>query len=127
MAFYDEGVYDPLTGLLAPQYFYESSERLVSWAQRTDRPTSLIAIRLGNLSDDDIVNCATQINSELRGGDLLARMQERVFILHLLGDELGAKQLVFRLQNKVKLNVEFQITQIKSGEKLTQALNRLGV
>lgn len=127
MAFYDEGIYDPLTGLLAPQYFYESSERLVSWAQRTERHTSLIAIRLENLSDDDLVKCATEINSELRGGDLLARMQERVFVLHLLGDELGANQLVFRLRNKVKFDLEFQVTQITNDEKLTVALSRLGI
>lgn len=127
MAFYDEGIYDPLTGLLAPQYFYESSERLVSWAQRTERHTSLIAIRLENLSDDDLVKCATEINSELRGGDLLARMQEKVFVLHLLGDELGANQLVFRLRNRVKFDLEFQVTQITSDEKLTVALSRLGI
>lgn len=127
MAFYDEGIYDPLTGLLAPQYFYESSERLVSWAQRTERHTSLIAIRLENLSDDDLVKCATEINSELRGGDLLARMQEKVFVLHLLGDELGANQLVFRLRNKVKFDIEFQVTQITNDEKLTVALSRLGI
>lgn len=127
MAFYDEGIYDPLTGLLAPQYFYESSERLVSWAQRTERHTSLIAIRLENLSDDDLVKCATEINSELRGGDLLARMQERVFVLHLLGDELGANQLVFRLRNKVKFDIEFQVTEITNDEKITVALSRLGI
>lgn len=127
MAFYDQGIYDPLTGLLAPQYFYESSERLVSWSQRTERPTSLISIKLANLDDDDIVKCATEINAELRGGDLLARMQERVLILHLLGDELGANQLVFRLRNTISLDLDFQVAEIIKGEKLVDALHRLGI
>lgn len=127
MAFYDQGIYDPLTGLLAPQYFYESSERLVSWSQRTERPTSLISIKLPNLGDEDIVKCATEINAELRGGDLLARMQERVLVLHLLGDELGANQLVFRLRNTISFNLDFQVTEIIKGEKLVDALHRLGI
>ncbi|MFM1797222.1 MAG: Diguanylate cyclase, domain [Actinomycetota bacterium] len=127
MAFYDEGIYDPLTGLLAPLYFYESSNRLLSWANRTDRPTSLIAIHHQDLGDDELIKCATELNSELRGGDLLARMNEKTFVLHLIGDQLGAEQLIFRLRNLLKFNLEFKVTQIQPEEDLIAALTRLGV
>jgi GGDEF domain-containing protein len=127
MAFYDEGIYDPLTGLLAPLYFYESSKRLLSWANRTERPTSLIAIHHKDLGDDELIKCATELNSELRGGDLLARMNEKTFVLHLIGDQLGAEQLIFRLRNLLKFNLEFKATQIQPEEDLIAALTRLGV
>jgi GGDEF domain-containing protein len=90
MPFYDEGIYDSLTGLLAPAYFYESTARLMSWAERANQPVSLISIKLDGLNDDQILQCARDLTAELRGGDLLARMGERIFVLALLGDHLGA-------------------------------------
>jgi GGDEF domain-containing protein len=127
MAFFDEGIYDPLTGLLAPLYFYESSQRLISWAERTGRQTSLISIQLGDLSDAQIIKCASDLNVELRGGDLLARMRERLFVLHLIGDLLGAKQLIFRLENKIKADLVFAAVELDKGEGISSALKRLGV
>lgn len=127
MAFFDEGIYDQLTGLLAPLYFYESGKRLLSWADRTARPTSLIAIRFNNLDQDMIVKCATELNAELRGGDLLARMAEEIFVLLLIGDQKGAEQLIFRLRNTIKAPLEFSCTEIAKGEDLVGALSRLGI
>ncbi len=127
MAFFDEGIYDPLTGLLAPLYFYESSQRLISWAERTGRPTSLISIQLGDLNDAQIIKCASDLNVELRGGDLLARMSEKLFVLHLIGDLLGAKQLIFRLENKIKADLAFAAVELDKDEGISSALKRLGV
>ena len=127
MAFFDEGIYDPLTGLLAPLYFYESSNRLLSWANRTNRSTSLVSIRLGEMPEDDLVRCATELNAELRGGDLLARMNEKTLVLLLIGDKLGADQLVFRLRNTIKFDLTFAAIEIADDEDLVSALARLGV
>lgn len=127
MAFFDEGIYDPLTGLLAPLYFYESSKRLLSWAHRTNRSTALISIKLGDISEDDMIKCATELNSELRGGDLLARMNEKTFVLLLIGDKLGAEQLIFRLRNTIKFDLNYEALEITEGEDLVKALARLGV
>jgi len=127
MAFFDEGIYDPLTGLLAPLYFYEGSQRLISWAERSNRQTALISIHLGELNDEQIIKCASDLNVELRGGDLLARMSEKLFVLHLIGDLLGAKQLVFRLENKIKSDLVFAAVELNRGEGIASALKRLGV
>ena len=128
MAYFDEGIYDPLTGLLAPLYFYESSQRLISWAERTGRRTALISIQLGDLKDDQVIKCASDINVELRGGDLLGRLSEKIFVLHLIGDLLGAKQLIFRLENKskAKANLVFEAVELQNGEGIASALKRLG-
>lgn len=128
MAYFDEGIYDPLTGLLAPLYFYENSQRLISWAERTGRRTALISIQLGDLKDDQVIKCASDINVELRGGDLLGRLSEKIFVLHLIGDLLGAKQLIFRLENKTKAkaNLVFKAVELQNGEGIASALKRLG-
>ena len=127
MAFFDEGIYDPLTGALAPRFFYESSKRLISWANRTNRQTAVIAIRHEDLSDDELIRCATDLSSELRGGDLLARMNQKNFVLLLIGNQLGAEQLIFRLKNVVKFNLEFKSIELNQGEDIVTALARLGV
>ena len=127
MAFFDEGIYDPVTGLLSPLYFYESAARLISWADRTQRQTALISIRLGEMSDNHIAECATSMSAELRGGDLLARMSERSFVLLLLGDQLAGEQLVFRLQNTLHFELDFKVTELANGEGVNQALERLDV
>lgn len=127
MAFYDEGIYDPLTGLMAPIYFYESAERLLSWAERSHHPVSLISMRLAPIHDDALIRCARQISSELRGGDLLARLSTFNFALLLLGDSLGAEQLIFRLRNTIKEVIEYESTPIVVGEGVEAGLARLSI
>ncbi|NCV77951.1 MAG: diguanylate cyclase [Burkholderiaceae bacterium] len=116
MALFDEGIYDSLTGLLSPAYFYESAERLLSWAERSHHPVSLISIRLPDLNDDLLLKCARDLVSELRGGDLLARIGDQSFALLLLGDKLGAEQLIFRLRNTIEV-----------GEGIEAGLQRLSI
>ena len=127
MPFYDEGIYDSLTGLLAPAYFYESTTRLMLWAERAHQPVSLISIRLDGLNDDQILKCARDLTAELRGGDLLARIGEKVFVLALLGDHLGAEQLIFRLRNTIKPELQFASTFMHLGESIERGLSRLAI
>jgi GGDEF domain-containing protein len=100
MASFDSSYFDPLTGLMTPVYFYESLHRLRSWAQRSDNPVTLIAINLKDLSDDQLLEVARDLNSELRGGDLLARMAPSRFLLALVADHQGARQFFSALPTK---------------------------
>lgn len=127
MASFDEGIYDPLTGLLAPAYFYESAERLLSWAERSHNSVSLISIRLTGLNDDLLLKCARDLIAELRGGDLLARMGQQTFALLLLGDKIGAEQLIFRLRNTIKPELNYESTLIEVGEGVEAGLLRLAI
>ena len=127
MASFDNSSFDPLTGLMSPVYFYESLHRLRSWAQRSDNPVTLIAINLKDLSDDQLLEVAWDLNSELRGGDLLARMAVDRFILALVADQLGARQFLFRITNKIKAANNFQVIELNPGKDLAEALSELGI
>ena len=127
MASFDNSSFDSLTGLMTPVYFYESLHRLRSWAQRSDNPVTLIAINLKDLSDDQLLEVARDLNSELRGGDLLARMAVDSFILALVADQLGARQLLFRITNKIKAANNFQVIELNPGKDLAEALSELGI
>jgi len=61
------------------------------------------------------------------GGDLLARMSEKQFVLHMIGDLNGARQLIFRLENKIKADFSLSAVELKRGEEIASALMRLGV
>jgi GGDEF domain-containing protein len=65
--------------------------------------------------------------SELRGGDLLARMGNQSFALLLLGDKLGAEQLIFRLKNTIKPKLTYEATSIEVGEGIEAGLQRLAI
>ena len=127
MASFDNSSFDPLTGLMSPVYFYESLNRLRSWAQRSDNPVTLIAIILKDLSDDQLLEVARDLNSELRGGDLLARMAPDSFILALVADQLGARQFLFRITNKVKAANNYQVIELNPGKDLAEALSEIGI
>lgn len=127
MVLFGEGMHDPLTGLLTPVYFYESAERLLSWAERSHHPVSLISLKIDGVDDDELVRSARHISSELRGGDLLARMGTHTFALLLLGDDLGARQLIFRLSNTVKSEINYESTPIDVGEGVEAGLARLAI
>ena len=127
MASFDSSSFDSLTGLMTPVYFYESLIRLRSWAQRSDNPVTLIAINLKDLSDDQLLEVARDLNSELRGGDLLARMAVDSFILALVADQLGARQFLFRITNKIKAANNFQVIELNPGKDLAEALSELGI
>ena len=112
---------------MTPFHFYESAKRVKSWANRKGQALAIIAIQLPEISDDLLVACARKMNSELRGGDLLARMGERTFVLLLLGDEEAAGHLIFRLSNTIKPKLDFKSILFDEDENLVDALNRLGV
>jgi GGDEF domain-containing protein len=127
MASFDSGSFDSLTGLMTPVYFYESLNRLRSWAQRSDNPVTLIAIHLKDLSDDQLLEVARDLNSELRGGDLLARMAVDSFILALVADQLGARQFLFRITNKIKAASNYQVIELNHGKDLAEALSEIEI
>jgi GGDEF domain-containing protein len=127
MASFDSSSFDPLTGLMTPVYFYESLSRLRSWAQRSDNPVTLIAINLKGLSDDQLLKAARDLNSELRGGDLLARMAPSRFLLALVADQLGARQFLFRITNKLKTASNFQLLELSPSKDLAEALNEIDI
>ena len=127
MASFDSSSFDSLTGLMTPVYFYESLIRLRSWAQRSDNPVTLIAIILKDLSDDQLLEVARDLNSELRGGDLLARMAVDSFILALVADQLGARQFLFRITNKIKAASNYQVIELTPDKDLAEALSEIGI
>ena len=127
MASFDSSSFDPLTGLMTPVYFYESLSRLRSWAQRSDNPVTLIAINLKDLSDDQLLEVARDLNSELRGGDLLARMAPDRFILALVADHLGARQFLFRITNKIKAASNYQVIELTPDKDLAEALSEIEI
>ncbi len=127
MASFDNSSFDSLTGLMTPVYFYESLIRLRSWAQRSDNPVTLIAINLKDLSDDQLLEVARDLNSELRGGDLLARMAVDSFILALVADQLGARQFLFRITNKIKAASNYQVIELTPDKDLAEALSEIGI
>ena len=127
MASFDSSSFDSLTGLMSPVYFYESLIRLRSWAQRSDNPVTLIAINLKDLSDDQLLEVARDLNSELRGGDLLARMAVDSFILALVADQLGARQFLFRITNKIKAASNYQVIELTPDKDLAEALSEIGI
>ena len=127
MASFDSSSFDPLTGLMTPVYFYESLHRLRSWAQRSDNPVTLIAINLKDLSDDQLLEVARDLNSELRGGDLLARMAPDRFILALVADHLGARQFLFRITNKIKAASNYQVLELSTSKDLAEALSEIEI
>ena len=127
MASFDNSSFDPLTGLMSPVYFYESLNRLRSWAQRSDNPVTLIAINLKDISDDQLLEVARDLNSELRGGDLLARMAVDSFILALVADQLGARQFLFRITNKIKAASNYQVIELTPDKDLAEALSKIGI
>ena len=127
MASFDSSSFDPLTGLMTPVYFYESLHRLRSWAQRSDNPVTLIAINLKGLSDDQLLEVARDLNSELRGGDLLARMAPSRFLLALVADHQGARQFLFRITNKIKAASNYQVLELTPDKDLAEALSEIEI
>jgi len=127
MASFDSSSFDPLTGLMTPVYFYESLHRLTSWAQRSDNPVTLIAINLKGLSDDQLLEVARDLNSELRGGDLLARMAPSRFLLALVADHQGARQFLFRITNKIKAASNYQLLELSTSKDLAEALSEIDI
>ena len=127
MEFSNDGIRDSLTGVMAPQLFYESAERLISWSRRRDEATSIIVADTSPLDEDSMINLARGLAAELRGGDLLSRLGIWNLVFFIVGDERAAAQLIFRLENSVKPKVSYRSVTFHQGEELISALSRLGI
>jgi GGDEF domain-containing protein len=88
---------------------------------------TLIAINLKDLNDDQLLEVARDLNSELRGGDLLARMAPKRFLLALVADQLGARQFLFRITNKVKEASAYQLIELSPSKDLAEALSEIDI
>jgi hypothetical protein len=54
-------------------------------------------------------------------------MGNQSFALLLLGDKLGAEQLIFRLKNTIKPELTYEATAIEVGEGIEAGLKRLAI
>jgi GGDEF domain-containing protein len=88
---------------------------------------TLIAINLKDLNDDQLLQVARDLNIELRGGDLLARMAPDSFILALVADQLGARQFLFRITNKIKEASNYQLIELSPNKDLAEALSEIDI
>ncbi|NDE51223.1 MAG: hypothetical protein EB029_03095, partial [Actinobacteria bacterium] len=127
MEFSNDGIRDSLTGLMAPSLFYESADRLRSWADRKGESLALIAIDAENCDADQLISVARGMTAELRGGDLLTRIGQQKFALLLLGDRSSAGHVIFRLENTIKPRLSFRSIELDQGESIASALNRLNI
>lgn len=127
MEFKNDGLRDSLTGLIAPNLFYESAERMKSWSDRSGQALSMIAIEFNQPTEDELVHAARMMSAELRGGDLLARLGELSFALLLVGDHESAQHVIFRLENTVKPKANFRFSPINAREPISKALDRVSI
>ena len=87
----------------------------------------MIAFDLTGLSDDKLLEVARELNSELRGGDLLARMGPTKFLIALVADQLGAMQFLFRITNKIETTSKYQLIELSPSKDLAEALSEIDV
>ena len=127
MEFSNDGVRDSMTGVMAPNLFYESAARLMSWSHRRDEPLSIIIADTSDLDGDSIITLARSLATELRGGDLLTRLGVWNLVLMIVGDQEAAGHLIFRLSNAVKPKVHYRAITLDSSEELVAALSRAGI
>ena len=127
MEFTTEGFRDELTGVMTPRLFYESAERLRSWASRSHQSLSLIAIELSGMKDETFVKSAREIESEMRGGDLVTRMKMNTIVVMLVGDSSAAGHVIQRLDERIRPRPRFRKIELEEGMDLAVALDALAV
>ena len=127
MDFTTEGFKDALTGVMTPWMFYESAQRLRSWASRSKQQLSLIAIVLDCSHDENFVRSTREIESEMRGGDLVARMNIVTLIVMLVGDTKAADHVIQRLDGKIRPRPRFRKVELEEDMELAVALDALAV
>ena len=127
MEFTTEGFRDVLTGVMTPQLFYESAERLRSWANRSHQSLSLIAIELSGITHETFVKSAREIEAEMRGGDLVTRLKMDTLVVMLIGDSLAADHVIQRLDDRIRPRPRFRKIELEEKMELVVALDYLAV
>ena len=127
MEFTTEGFKDALTGVMTPWIFYESAQRLRSWASRSRQQLSLIAIELDGSHDENFVRSVREIESEMRGGDLVARMSVETLVVMLVGDVTAADHVIQRLDEKIRPRPRFRKIELEEKMELAVALDALAI
>jgi diguanylate cyclase (GGDEF)-like protein len=138
-------IVDELTGLHNRRHFFHEAPRIVAAAQRDGTPLSLVIADLDEfkrvndtwghtVGDQVLVRTAEVIETELRGGDLLARLGGEEFGLLLPNtDPAGAMHLADRINRRLPTlpigdpTAAWQLTGSFGIAELTPELNRLAV
>lgn len=126
-------VVDDLTGLYNRRHFFREAPRIVAGAQRDNLPLTLVIADLDEFKkvndtwghtygDKILVRAGEVLETELRAGDLLARVggEEFVFILPNT-DTAGARRLAERI------NYRFPVLPVDPGSTLTKLTASFGI
>ncbi len=134
-----DGLFDSLTGALAPERFLEILASELRMASREHRQITLISIRLSEeqltrqIDEQELLltQLAGKIRDQLRAGDYCARISETGFWILIRGDGESARKAAPRLigqstdglVNELLWRVEF--CESESGENIKNLLRRM--
>lgn len=130
----NNGVRDNLTGVMAPELFYENCARTIAVAEREGTSLFGMAISLDfkeaesiNQMSEAIVKMAATLNEQLRAGDLLCRMGERIFVLLIRGNIEVNKNIYARIIASTPTNFTYFAAEHISGRPIEELLTSLRV
>lgn len=128
--FESDGVWDSITGALAPARFLEILEDEIAIAGREGRTITLISLHLHLQSDIDLVAAlkefATALSPSMRRGDYLVRISEYGFWFLIRGGIEAAKIALARVSNEIDLTIwRVQYCEVVVGEDMKNLLRRM--
>ncbi len=130
----NNGVRDSLTGVMAPELFYENCARTIAVAEREGTSLFGMAISLDfkegesiNKMSEEIIGMAATLNEQLRAGDLLCRIGERIFVLLIRGDIEVEKSIYSRIAASTVTNFTYLAEEHISGSSIQELLSSLRV
>ena len=128
--FESDGVWDSLTGALAPARFQEILEDEIAIAVREGRRITLISLHLNLQSDVDLLAAlkefATALSPLMRRGDYLARISEYGFWILIRGDVEAAKIGFARVAKEIDVSIwRVHFCEAEVGEEMKNLLRRM--
>lgn len=142
MVFAHDGLHDSLTRLAAPPYFYESLQREISIAIRSELAISVIRYLLepthvdaelttNPIYEETLIAFADLISHSFRLEDYKARLGEREFVVLIQGSEELALQISWRLiarwaiEGTPDVAIGYSCATYLLGESALEVMNRL--
>lgn len=142
MVFAHDGLHDSLTRLAAPPYFYESLQREISIATRSELAISVIRYLLepthvdaeltsNPIYEETLIAFADLISHSFRLEDYKARLGEREFVVLIQGSEELALQISQRLiarwaiEGTPDVGIGYSCATYLLGESALEVMNRL--